>query len=169
MSSFWSLWIHDKFPSFPVKDPLASVVGLTCYPKSIILCSSFEMSNINNTHLPCPFDKVQNLEAEVERLTYLLSAVVNRVSSAKPIDPAIFTSSFLVPITDPEVGPITLVEAKSKMESLRNQIKLMKETHTEKLAFRSMFMLRSWVSSLVPNFENMMRMAVCRPSFIYTE
>lgn len=101
------------------------------------------MSNINNTHLPCPFDKVQNLEAEVERLTYLLSAVVNRVSSAKPIDPAIFTSSFLVPITDPEVGPITLVEAKSKMESLRNQIKLMKETHTEKLAFRSMFMLRS--------------------------
>lgn len=52
-------------------------------------CPSFEMDNTNDTLMPGPSDRMQNLEAEVEGLTHLLGAVANQMVSPKAIDPAI--------------------------------------------------------------------------------
>lgn len=47
------------------------------------------MDNTNDTPVPDPSNRMQNLEVEVERLTHLLGAVSNKMISPKAIDLAI--------------------------------------------------------------------------------
>lgn len=79
------------------------------------------MKNENNTPLPDSFDKLQNLQVEVERLTHLLRIVTNQIPSPESVDPAIPTPS--VRTLGPTIESKFVEEVKSKVEYLEQQIK----------------------------------------------
>lgn len=66
------------------------------------------MNNVNNTFLPSPSNKSAEFGSTFESLTHFLSAVVNHISSPKPIeDPEFLISLSFVPTCDDEVEIIT--------------------------------------------------------------
>lgn len=91
------------------------------------------MDNTNDTTRPGPSDRMQNLEAEVEGLINLLGTVSNQMGSPEVTDPAIPTPSAPTIVARAELK--SAGEMRSKIESLENQIKHLKGSHTEGVRF----------------------------------
>lgn len=128
------------------------------------------MNNENSTPLPDSFDKLQNLQVEVERLTHLLGIVTNQIPSPEPVDPAIPTLS--VRTLGPKIESKFVEEVKSKVEYLEQQIKQMTETHMRVFTFQ--IYIYTQISSIFPSSEcqilkNTMGMVVHGLTFTCTE
>lgn len=91
------------------------------------------MDNTNDTSVLCPSDRMQNLEAEVECLTHLLGVVSSQMISPKVIDLGILATS--AQTCDIKIKRMSAEELKSKIESLENQIKHLKGSHTDGVLF----------------------------------
>lgn len=120
--------------SSSLRDLLASSWS-TCYPKSIILCSSFELNNVNSTPLPSPFDEVRNRETEVDCLTHLLSAIASQIFPLKPINPETLHPYSMFQPMNTKLNQ-TLQRKWIQTRGTWGQIKYMKETHIRMFSFQ---------------------------------